>query len=124
MTFKHELTNSVAARAKAMNDNVKPLLSIYAKYLEEARKGGGGEPPKGGDMDERVAALEKSLPQINEKLSLIMVKLDSLDKHNATKVDLANTELSMLKWCVGTAIALTGLACAITFGLTKVFSVS
>ncbi|WP_122678507.1 hypothetical protein [Pseudomonas viridiflava] len=71
-------------------------------------------------METRVAALEQSLPDIKEKLNLILVKVESLDKHNATKADLANTELSILKWCVATALALTGLACAITFGLTKV----
>lgn len=73
-------------------------------------------------MEARVAALEKSLPEIKEKLNLILVKVESIDKHSATKADLANTELSMLKWCVATAIAMTGLACAITFGLTKLFS--
>ncbi|MCJ8207701.1 hypothetical protein [Pseudomonas sp. RGM2987] len=83
---------------------------------------GGENPPGGGDMEARVAALEKSLPEIKEKLNLILVKVESIDKHSATKADLANTELSMLKWCVATAIAMTGLACAITFGLTKLFS--
>lgn len=73
-------------------------------------------------MEARVAALEKSLPEIREKLNLILVKVESIDKHSATKADLANTELSMLKWCVATAIAMTGLACAITFGLTKLFN--
>jgi hypothetical protein len=86
------------------------------------RKGGGGsEPPQGDKMEARLAEIEKSLPDIKEKLNLILVKVESIDKHNATKADLANTELNMLKWCVGTAIAMTGLACAITFGLTKLF---
>jgi len=82
----------------------------------------GGNPPGGNELEARVAALEATLPEIKEKLSLILVKVDSIDKHTATKADLANTELSMLKWCVGTAIAMTGLACAITFGLTKLFT--
>ncbi|RPW68643.1 hypothetical protein IPC738_01000 [Pseudomonas aeruginosa] len=73
-------------------------------------------------MEARVAKLEKQLPEINDKLTLILAKVESIDKHSATKSDLANTELSILKWCVATAIAITGLACAITFGLTKLFS--
>lgn len=73
-------------------------------------------------MESRVAAIESAIPEIKEKLNLILVKVESIDKHTATKADLANTELSMLKWCIGTAIAMTGLACAITFGLTKLFS--
>jgi len=83
---------------------------------------GNGSPPGGGDMEARVAALEKSLPEIKEKLNLILVKVESIDKHSATKADLANTELSILKWCIGTAIAMISLACAITFGLTKLFN--
>jgi hypothetical protein len=72
-------------------------------------------------MEARVAALEKSSLEIREKLSLILLKVESIDKHTATKADLANTELSMLKWCIATAVAMTGLACAITFGLTRLF---
>ncbi|ALU63131.1 hypothetical protein ACA40_10465 [Pseudomonas syringae pv. lapsa] len=73
-------------------------------------------------MEARVANLEKALPEIKERLGLILTKVESLDKHNATKADLVNTELSMLKWCIGTGIGMTGLACAITFGLTKLLS--
>ncbi|MEQ4255395.1 hypothetical protein [Pseudomonas syringae] len=70
-------------------------------------------------METRVTALEQSLPEIKEKLNLILVKVDSIDKNGASKADLANTELSMLKWCIGAALGMTGLACAITFGLTR-----
>ncbi|MBM1186778.1 hypothetical protein GYM98_08785 [Pseudomonas lundensis] len=73
-------------------------------------------------MEARVNALEKSLPEIKDKLTQILAKVESIDKHNATKTDLANTELSILKWCIGTALTLTGLAVAITFGLTKLLS--
>jgi len=114
-----------------VNDKVSYLKDEYKQQAAELsitvpspKKGGGGgaEPPEGKEMEARIAVIEKSLPEIKEKLNLILVKVESIDKHTATKADLANTELSMLKWCVGTAIAITGLACAITFGLTKLFS--
>jgi hypothetical protein len=35
---------------------------------------------------------------------------------------LATTELNLIKWYVATAFAMTGLACAITFGLTRLFA--
>jgi hypothetical protein len=46
-----------------------------------------------------------------------------MDKHFASKADLATTELNLIKWYVATAFAMTGLACAITFGLTRVFAI-
>jgi hypothetical protein len=96
------------------NDNIVGFRS--------AKGNGSGNPPGGMTLESRVAAIESAIPEIKEKLNLILVKVESIDKHTATKADLANTELSMLKWCIGTAIAMTGLACAITFGLTKLFS--
>jgi hypothetical protein len=104
------------------SENIDVRL-LQAEY-EKLRKLKGGRPPGGDELEARVAALEKSLPEIKEKLGLILQKVEGLEKHNATKADLANTELSMLKWCIGTAIAMTGLACAITFGLTKLFAAS
>ncbi|EZP62673.1 hypothetical protein [Pseudomonas sp. RIT357] len=113
-----------------MSDKVSYLKDEYKQQAAELhiaedspKKGGGGgsEPPEGSKMEARIAEIEKSLPEIKEKLNLILVKVESIDKHVATKADLANTELSILKWCVATAIAITGLACAITFGLTKLF---
>jgi hypothetical protein len=83
---------------------------------------GGGNPPGGNDLEARIAALEKSLPDVKEKLTIIVAKLDSIEKNTATKSDLANTELSILKWCIGTALAMAGLVCAATFGLTKLLS--
>ncbi|KIF56206.1 hypothetical protein QS95_25310 [Pseudomonas fluorescens] len=73
-------------------------------------------------MEARIAALEKSVPEIKEKLVAISGKIDSIDKHSATKADLATTELNLIKWYVGTAFAMTGLASAITFGLTRLLS--
>lgn len=73
----------------------------------------------GSDLEARVAALEKAIPEIRERLAVISGKAESIEKHSATKADLATTELNLIKWYVATAFAMTGLASAITFGLTR-----
>lgn len=92
-------------------------------------------------MEARVAALEKSIPEIRESLARIESMLGSFDKHLfpnlATKADLINetsgtslavanfrTEItrvegSMIKWFIGTALVLSGGVGAIAFGLAR-----
>jgi hypothetical protein len=82
----------------------------------------GGDPPGGNSLEARLAALEKSIPDIKEKLVGISGKVESIEKHSATKADLATTELNLIKWYVATAFAMTGLASAITFGLTRLLA--
>jgi len=50
---------------------------------------GGGEPPGGDHLDARVAALEKAIPDIRERLVRIEMRLDSIESTMATKTDLA-----------------------------------
>ncbi|UXL40067.1 hypothetical protein N7D90_07865 [Pseudomonas fragi] len=83
---------------------------------------GGVNPPGGGELEARIAALEKAIPDIKEKLVGISGKVESIEKHSATKADLATLELNVIKWYVATAFAMTGLASAITFGLTKLLA--
>lgn len=83
---------------------------------------GGGDPPGGNQVEARISALEKVIPDIKEKLASISGKVESIEKHSATKADLATTELNLIKWYVATAFAMTGLASAITFGLTKLLA--
>lgn len=73
-------------------------------------------------MEIRLGLLEKGLAEMNEKLITVSSRTDSMDKHFASKADLATTELNLIKWYVATAFAMTGLACAITFGLTRLFA--
>ncbi|WP_411379147.1 hypothetical protein [Pseudomonas sp. MPB26] len=73
-------------------------------------------------MEIRLGLLEKGLAEMNEKLINVSSRADSMDKHFASKADLATTELNLIKWYVATAFAMTGLACAITFGLTRLFA--
>jgi len=74
-------------------------------------------------MEMRLGLLEKGLAEMNEKMITVSSKADAMDKHFASKADLATTELNLIKWYVATAFAMTGLACAITFGLTRLFAI-
>ena len=73
-------------------------------------------------MEMRLGLLEKGLAEMNEKLISVSNKADAMDKHFASKADLATTETNLIKWYVATACAMTGLACTITFGLTRLFA--
>ncbi|AYF49883.1 hypothetical protein NTD80_08960 [Pseudomonas sp. 13B_2.1_Bac1] len=73
-------------------------------------------------MEKRLGLLEKGLAEMKERLITVSSRADSLEKHFATKADLTTTEVNLIKWYVATAFAMTGLACAITFGLTRLFA--
>jgi len=73
-------------------------------------------------MEIRLGLLEKGLAEMNEKLISVSNKADAMDKHFASKADLATTETNLIKRYVATACAMTGLACTITFGLTRLFA--
>lgn len=73
-----------------MSDNVQVLHEKFSQALEEARKGGGGgNPPGGGELETRVAALEKITNDIREKLVRLETQLEAMDDKVASKVDLA-----------------------------------
>lgn len=42
----------------------------------------------GSDLENRVAALEKAIPEIRERLARVETKIDSIEKSMATKSDL------------------------------------
>ncbi|WP_254865840.1 hypothetical protein [Pseudomonas fluorescens] len=84
-------------------------------------RGGGGN-DGGSGLEKRLGLLEKGLAEMKEKLFTVSSRTDSNEKHFATRADLATTELNLIKWYVATAFAMTGLACAITFGLTRLLS--
>jgi hypothetical protein len=128
------------------DDNVHQLRNEWT--LKAGDKGGGGNHTGGngggGDMDARVAALEKAVPEIREALVRIETMLGSFDKHVfpnlATKADLitetsgtslavanfrteiTRVEGAMIKWFIGTAIVLSGGVGAIAFGLARTLS--
>jgi hypothetical protein len=86
----------------------------------QGRDGGSHHGDSG--MEIRLGVLEKGLAEMKEKLITVSNKADSMERHFASRADLATTELNLIKWYVATAFAMTGLACAITFGLTRLFA--
>ena len=73
-------------------------------------------------MEIRLGGLENGLADMKQKLITVSSKADSMEKHFATKADLTTTEANLIKWYVATAFAMTGLACAITLALTRLFA--
>lgn len=61
----------------------------------------GGEPPRGNDLEKRVEHLEKALPDIRDRLTRLEVKIDSIEKHGATKNDIAQMEIRISRWMYG-----------------------
>ena len=68
-------------------------------------------------MEARIAALEKAVPDIRERLARVETKLDAVEKHMSTKADISDlkaaiaSELgSQTKWFIGTAFVLAGIA--------------
>lgn len=105
-----------------MSDNVFPINPGRDESSDSKRSKdntGGGNPPSGNDMEKRVENLEKAIPEVKEKLVRVETKLDSIEKHGATKADLATLESTLIKWFIGTTFAMVGLATAIGFGLAR-----
>lgn len=93
-------------------------------------------------MEKRIDTIEKTLPDIRDRLSRVETKLDGMKEQIVTKADLVATraefregtsglcleianfrtdmqsmETRMLKWFVGTA----GVLSAIAFGVARLF---
>ena len=73
-------------------------------------------------MERRVQELEKAIPDIREGLVRVETKIGSLERHGATKADLASLESTLIKWFVATAFAMVGVAAAIAFGLARLLT--
>jgi hypothetical protein len=69
---------------------------------------GGGGNGQDSAMEARLKALEIANTDARERLARIETKLD----HVATKADVSGLESTLLKWFIGTACTLTGLAFA------------
>lgn len=91
-----EITRGTAQVTPKMSDNISYLREDYRQHAEipsirdESKKGGGSEPPGGNNLEKRVEALEKSIPEIREKLILIESRMGNLESNMATKLDLAS----------------------------------
>tara|TARA_R110001606_G_scaffold44622_1_gene116693 strand:+ start:689 stop:1036 length:348 start_codon:yes stop_codon:yes gene_type:complete len=79
----------------------------------------GNEPPSGDDMEARVRALETAIPDIRERLARMETKIDSIEKHGATKADVEavctrveSMGRTMIQWAVGTSLVIAGVVFA------------
>lgn len=94
------------------------LKEQHDKLKAEEGKGGGG-PPGGGELEKRIEKLESAIPDIREKLAKVEAKVDSIEKHGASKADVASLESTLIKWFVATAFAMTALASGVAFGIAR-----
>ena len=94
------------------------------------RNTGGGNPPGGDDLEPRIAALEKAIPDIRERLVKVETRLDHIEKNMATKSDLEalkgaisadlHKTINDQTWkFIGVSISFSGLFAAIAFGLAR-----
>ena len=78
----------------AKGDKVSPIKAGLPAGTghdkDGAGSGGSGIPPGGDLMEARVTALEKVSQEIREKLVRVEMRLDGIESHMATKIDLAN----------------------------------
>ncbi len=82
--------------------------------------GAGGGDNGGMELTERVGRLETDMQDVRVRLTKIESRLESIDTHMATKADLAEAMNNMVKWIVGTAVALGASAITImTFVLNN-----
>lgn len=59
-----------------------------------------GEPPDNDGMEARVAALEKDMKDVRERVIKIEAKIDNLPSMFASKSDLAEAKTSIILWVV------------------------
>lgn len=64
------------------------VSGTWGDIAPQPRNTKGEEPPGDHPMEARVAALEKAIPDIRERLARVETKLDNIEKHMATKTDL------------------------------------
>jgi hypothetical protein len=74
---------------------------------------------RGDDMEPRITRLEgfadecrRDIRSVDVLLARIETTTDGLARNSATKADVAQLETTLLKWFVGTATTLAGLAFA------------
>lgn len=87
---------------------------------------GSGNPPGGGDVEQRVSALEKAIPDIQIRLVKLDSRMDAIENHMATKADLHEMAAALHKamneqtWkFLAGATGMAALFSAIAFGLAR-----
>lgn len=83
-----------------------------------AKQPEGTEPPDNGGMEARVAALEKDVKDVRERVIKIESKLDGFPALFASKSDVSEAKAQIIMWVVG-AIFLAQLMPPIIAALSK-----
>lgn len=76
------------------NETVRQMQDRLQSVLHTSH---GGKPPGGGNLEQRVEALEKAIPDIRERLVRVETKVDNIEKNMATKADLADLKSDLFK---------------------------
>lgn len=103
----------------------RPNFVLYSKsdtvmkLSDKSAVSGSAPPPqpanKNGDkarMEERTSKLESLAEKTLERITFLDVDLAIIKSNYATKEDIAKMEGILLKWFIGTAVAIAGLAFA------------
>jgi hypothetical protein len=76
------------------------------------RSDGDGLESRGAKLEQFVDECRKDLRSIDVRLTRVETLTGGITKNMATKADLSQLESTLLKWFIGTAIAVAGLAFA------------
>jgi hypothetical protein len=112
-----------------MHEQTTIPASSKKRQARGLHSGSGGPPPRDpmdtaskrgdDDMEPRIARLEsfgdecrRELRSVDVRLATIETLADGIAKNGATRADVAQLEATLIKWFLGSATALAGLAFA------------
>lgn len=95
---------------------LEQLVQLSVRMIQIRHNDSSGHPPRGpvdsaagkaddGGMEARISSLEKDMAAVKTDVAVIR-------SNYATKTDIASLESTILKWFIGTAVTLVGLAFA------------
>ena len=108
-------------------DNLEQMQSTVVDIATRKQFAGSGEPPDNGHMEARVEKLEdfakdtgEKLSAMGERLARIETRMEGMAQSMATKAEMHDMKAELVKWIVGTAVALGSSAIVVmTFVLNN-----
>jgi hypothetical protein len=85
-------------------------MAIVTDISEHRNISGSSGPP--ADTDARLRKVEEALGDVRVDIATVKQRLDSELPQVVTKAELKSTEATLIKWMVGVALAIGGLAFA------------
>lgn len=108
------MTNQVDVRL--LQAQYEKLHNEHDELRRRSHNGGNGNPP-GGGMEKRLEKLEAGFQEIITRLTRVESKIESIEKHGATKADIeaVNARIesmgrTTIQWTIATAVVLAGVA--------------